>query len=169
MKNTKKNYNLAGIDSNVEQLRQEQLHELTKLLISLKSEYDELTRETYWKKKETEEIAKQIEVYEKIERRVGEKHTFLEQNLVEMKKQIQYKQMKLEEELFERDSMLHLSNKIKEDIISLKKKLNVNEISYRKNIKEYEKQKLKSTEIKEKLNQIHLKIDEQKRVIIRLN
>lgn len=157
-------YNLAGIDSNVEQLRQEQLHELTRLLISLKSEYDVLIRETLRKKKETEEIAKQIEVYEKIERKVNEKQSSLELNLIEMKKQIEVKKMRLEEELFERDSMLNLATKIRDDILSLQKRLNSNEISFKKNQKEYEKQKFKSTEIKEKLNQIHQKIDDQKKV-----
>ena len=37
-------YNLAGIDMNVDQLRQDQIQELTRLLISLKSEYDELIK-----------------------------------------------------------------------------------------------------------------------------
>jgi len=60
--------------------------------------------------------------------------------------------------------MIHVSEKLKEEILHLKKNMNNNEIAYMKNQKEYEKQKLKSTEIKEKLNQIHQRINEQKRV-----
>lgn len=137
---------------------------MTKLLISLKSEYDVLIRETLRKKKDTEEIAKQIEVLEKIERKVVEKQNNLELNLVEMKKQIELKKHRLEEELFERDSLINHEEKMKTDIIHLQKKLNMGEIALKKNHKELEKQKFKSTEIKERLNQIHQRIDEQKKV-----
>jgi hypothetical protein len=157
-------YNLAGIDTNVDQLRQDQLQEMTNLLISLKSEYDELIRETLRKKNDTELLAKQCEALEKIDRKINEKHSSLEQNLNDLKKQIEIKQIKLEEELFQRDSMLNVAEKLREDIIHLQKNLNINEIAFKKNQREYEKQKLKSNEIKEKLNQIHLKINEQKRV-----
>lgn len=157
-------YNLAGIDMNVDQLRQDQLQELTRLLINLKSEYDELIRETIRKKRETELLSKQCEALEKIDRKLSDQHVSLEQNLIELKKQIEIKKSKLEEEIFQRDSMLNVSEKLKEEVLHLQKNLNHNEIAYKKNNKEYEKQKLKSTEIKEKLNQIHLKLNEQKRV-----
>ena len=161
---SKKMYNLAGIDTNVEKLREDQLHELTRLLITLKSEYDELIRESLKKKKETEEIAKQIVVMEKIDRRIGENKSSLELNLHDIKKQIEMKQVRLEEELFQRDSLIHLASIAKDDILSLQKKLNANEITYNRNQKEFQKQKFKSTEIKEKLNQIHLKMNHQKKV-----
>jgi chromosome segregation ATPase len=160
-------YNLAGIDMNVEQLRHDQIHELTRLLISLKSEYDELIRETIRKKRETELLSKQCEALEKIERKIGDQNNSLENNLKELKKQIEVKQAKLEEEIFLRDSMHHVLEKLKEEILHLKKNMNNNEIAFMKNQKEYEKQKLKSTEIKEKLNQIHQKINDQTRVSIK--
>jgi chromosome segregation ATPase len=159
-------YNLAGIDMNVDQLRHDQIQELTRLLITLKSEYDELIRETIRKKNETELLSKQCEALEKIERKIGDQHCSLEHNLQELKKQIEVKHAKLEEEIFLRDSMLHVLEKLKEEILHLKKNMNNNEIAYTKNQREYEKQKLKSTEIKEKLNQIHQKINDQKRVFI---
>lgn len=160
-------YNLAGIDMNVEQLRHDQIHELTRLLISLKSEYDELIRETIRKKRETELLSKQCEALEKIERKIGDQNNSLENNLKELKKQIEVKHAKLEEEIFLRDSMHHVLEKLKEEILHLKKNMNNNEIAFMKNQKEYEKQKLKSTEIKEKLNQIHQKINDQTRVSIK--
>jgi chromosome segregation ATPase len=160
-------YNLAGIDMNVEQLRHDQIHELTRLLISLKSEYDELVRETIRKKRETELLSKQCEALEKIERKIGDQNNSLENNLKELKKQIEVKHAKLEEEIFLRDSMHHVLEKLKEEILHLKKNMNNNEIAFMKNQKEYEKQKLKSTEIKEKLNQIHQKINDQTRVSIK--
>ena len=45
MINSKKKYYLASVDHNLNQLKDEQLHSLTELLIELKSEYDELIRE----------------------------------------------------------------------------------------------------------------------------
>ena len=162
-------YNLAGIDTNVDQLRQDQLDEMTNLLIILKSEYDELIRETLRKKSDTELLAKQCEALEKIERKINEKHSSLDQNLIDLKKQIEIKKIKLEEELFQRDSMFHIAEKLKEDILYLQKKLNTNEIAFKKNLKEFEKQKLKSTEIKQKLNQIHQRISEHKIVLNFLN
>jgi len=82
----KKKYNLAGIDSNVEKLRGDQIHELTKFLISLKSEYDELIRDTLKKKKETEEVVKQIDMLEKIDIKKNEKINDLDVHLVDIKK-----------------------------------------------------------------------------------
>ena len=56
MNNNKKKYLLAGIDQNLDQLRGQQVSELTKLLIDLKSEYDKIIREAINKKRSTEEI-----------------------------------------------------------------------------------------------------------------
>jgi len=137
---------------------------LTKLLITLKSEYDELIRETLKKKLETEEIAKQIHVMEKIDRRIGENKSSLEINLYDLKRQIEMKQIRLEEDLFKKDSMIHLVSILNEDILSLQKKLNTNELTLKKNNREFQKQKFKSIDIKEKMNQIHLKIEDQMNV-----
>ena len=137
---------------------------MTKLLITLKSEYDELIRETLKKKLETEEIAKQIHVMEKIDRRIGETKSSLETNLYDLKRQIEMKQIRLEEDLFKKDSMIHLVSILNEDILSLQKKLNTNELTLKKNNREFQKQKFKSIDIKEKMNQIHLKIEDQMNV-----
>lgn len=137
---------------------------MTKLLITLKSEYDELIRETLKKKLETEEIAKQIHVMEKIDRRIGENKSSLEINLYDLKRQIEMKQIRLEEDLFKKDSMIHLVSILNEDILSLQKKLNTNELTLKKNNREFQKQKFKSIDIKEKMNQIHLKIEDQMNV-----
>lgn len=137
---------------------------MTKLLITLKSEYDELIRETLKKKLETEEIAKQIHVMEKIDRRIGENKSSLETNLYDLKRQIEMKQIRLEEDLFKKDSMIHLVSILNEDILSLQKKLNTNELTLKKNNREFQKQKFKSIDIKEKMNQIHLKIEDQMNV-----
>jgi hypothetical protein len=159
MSKGKKKYQLAGIDTNVEKLKEDQIQELTKLLIGMKSEYDELIRDTLKNKKETEVIAKQIEMLEKIEKKKNDKLAEAEAHLAEIKRQIEMKQMKLEEETYQRDSMTHLIERMKEENLSLQKKINVNEVDYKRNQKELLKQRLKTTEIKEKMNQLQLKTE----------
>jgi hypothetical protein len=164
MQKPKKKYQLAGIDTNVEKLREDQINELTKFLIGFKSEYDELIRDTLKNKKETDVIAKQIEMLEKIDKKKNDKLTDADGHLLEVKRQIEIKQAKLEEETYQRDTMSHLIERMKEENLSLQKKINVNEVDIKRNQRELHKQKLKTTEIKEKLNQIHLKTESQKKV-----
>lgn len=159
MSKGKKKYQLAGIDTNVEKLKEDQIQELTKILIGMKSEYDELIRDTLKNKKETDVIAKQIEMLEKIEKKKNDKLADAEAHLAEIKRQIEIKQMKLEEETYQRDTMNHLLERMKEENLSLQKKINVNEIDFKRNRKELIKQKLKTTEIKEKMNQLQLKTE----------
>ena len=54
----KKQYYLASVDENMTQLLRGEIESLTKVLIELKSQYDNLTREDNIKKRETHELAK---------------------------------------------------------------------------------------------------------------
>jgi hypothetical protein len=160
----KKKYNLAGIDANVEKLMEDQIAELTRFLIGLKSEYDDLIRDTMKNKKETEVIQKQIEMLEKMDKKKNDKVSEAEVHLQELKKQIEIKQVRLEEEAYQRDTMANLVERMKIENLHLQKKINVDEIGVKKGQKELQRQKWKKTEIKEKLNQIHLKNESQKKV-----
>ena len=101
---------------------------------------------------------------EKIDKKKSDKFTKVDVHLNDVKRQIEIKQMKLEEETFQRDTMNHLIERMKEENLSLLKKININEVDVKRNLKELNKQKLKTTEIKEKLNQMHLKTEYQKKV-----
>ena len=61
MTSDKKHYYLASVDENVQTLIKEQIDDLTRVLIDLKSQYDTITRDTTNKKKETEELCKKID------------------------------------------------------------------------------------------------------------
>jgi len=50
----KKKYNLGAASSNLEKLKADQLHELNALLVKMKSEHDNLMKEIFFKKQETE-------------------------------------------------------------------------------------------------------------------
>ena len=58
MTQEKKQYYLASVDENMTQLLRGEIESLTKVLIELKSQYDNLTREDNIKKRETHELAK---------------------------------------------------------------------------------------------------------------
>ena len=132
---------------------------MTKFLIGLKSEYDELIRDTLKNKKETKIIFKQIEMLEKIDKKKSDKLSESEIHLNDLKRQIEIRQIKLEEETYQRDTTTYLIERMKEENLSLQKKININEVDVKRNLKELSKQKFKSTEIKEKLNQMHLKTE----------
>ena len=137
---------------------------MTKFLIGLKSEYDELIRDTLKNKKETKIIFKQIEMLEKIDKKKSDKLSESEIHLNDLKRQIEIRQIKLEEETYQRDTTTYLIERMKEENLSLQKKININEVDVKRNLKELSKQKFKSTEIKEKLNQMHLKTEYLKKV-----
>ena len=75
---------------------------------------------------ETEELAKQIDFLEKIDKKIIDNQSSLKQNLIDIKRQIEMKYVRLEEESFKRDQLNHKVIKIRENILSLQKKLNVN-------------------------------------------
>ena len=55
----KKQYYLASVDENMTQLLRGEIDSLTKVLIELKSQYDDLTRESNVKKMKTVNVKKQ--------------------------------------------------------------------------------------------------------------
>lgn len=152
--NTKK-YLLAGVDQSVEQLNKEQTDNLTKLLISLKSEYDTLTREVTKKKKETEQLSKQIVILEKMDNKFKDKVAELEDQSLNFNFNKELQKKRLDEENYARQSYIHLINRIKDDLNVIKKDINDREMYSQKLDKQFEKEKLIESAIKEKLNQIH--------------
>ena len=101
---------------------------------------------------------------EKIDKKKSDKLSESEIHLNDLKRQIEIRQIKLEEETYQRDTTTYLIERMKEENLSLQKKININEVDVKRNLKELTKQKFKSTEIKEKLNQMHLKTEYLKKV-----
>ena len=108
---------------------------MTKFLIGLKSEYDELIRDTLKNKKETKIIFKQIEMLEKIDKKKSDKLSESEIHLNDLKRQIEIRQIKLEEETYQRDTTTYLIERMKEENLSLQKKININEVDVKRNLK----------------------------------
>ena len=60
MESNRKKYYLASVDENVDMLSKKQINDLTKILIGLKSEYDNLILERRKIEKERDNIERQI-------------------------------------------------------------------------------------------------------------
>lgn len=158
MINSKKKYYLASVDHNLNQLKDEQLHSLTELLIELKSEYDELIRETNVKKKDTEELGKQIEMLEKMDKKVKTKAQDMEGNHSNMESLKELKKVRREEEHYNKTTNLNLIDKLKEELLVVRKEINNQEIQTKQLSKRYEKERIKENTIREKVNQVYSKI-----------
>ena len=154
MTSTKKKYNLANVDQNIDQLKEQQITELTNVLITLKSEYDNLIRDTTIKKRETEQLGKQIMMLEKMEKKSKNRIVELEENNSNNEVMITIKKTKKEEELYTKNTLIHLVEKLKEEILIAKKEIYDIEIDNCKVEKKCEKEKIRENVIKQKINQV---------------
>lgn len=155
----KKKYNLANVDQNIDQLKDQQIKELTNVLITLKSEYDNLVRDTSMKKRDTEQLGKQIIMLEKMEKKSKNRIQELEENSGNNEVYITIKKQKKEEELYTKNTLVHLVEKLKEEILIAKKEINDLEIEKGKKDKSLEMERIREHVIKEKINQIYSKIE----------
>lgn len=161
MQLNKKKYYLASVDQNVEQLKSEQVKELTDILIQLKSQYDELIRETNRKKKETDELGKKIEMLERVEKRSKKKLEEIEEEKSNTLQIIELKKTKREEEIYTKTTLQHLIEKLKEELYMIKKNITDCEVKSKRLAKELHKEKMIEIEIKEKVNSVYSQISEQ--------
>jgi hypothetical protein len=162
MINSKKKYYLASVDHNLNQLKDEQLNSLTELLIELKSEYDELIRETSIKKRETEELGKQIEMLEKMDKKTKTKAHEMGENHSNMESLKELKKVRREEELYNRNTNINLIEKLKDELLVVRKDINNQEIETKHLSKRHEKERIKENSIREKVNQVYSKIYSQR-------
>ena len=162
MINSKKKYYLASVDHNLNQLKDEQLNSLTELLIELKSEYDELIRETSIKKRETEELGKQIEMLEKMDKKTKTKAHEMGENHSNMESLKELKKVRREEELYNRNTNINLIEKLKDELLVVRKDINSQEIEIKHLSKRHEKERIKENSIREKVNQVYSKIYSQR-------
>jgi len=125
----------------------------------LKSEYDALIRKTLNKKQETQKLGQQIKMLEKMNARLQNKNIEkLEENsnlesIIEMKKQ------KKEEENFQKITMLHLIEKMREEVYTIRMEITGLEADSKKYKKFYEKEKLQENVIMDKINTLTSKVN----------
>jgi hypothetical protein len=158
----KKKFVLSNLDHNVDQIKEEQLRELTELLIELKSEYDCLVRESIMKKRQTEEITKRIEILEKTEKKSKTKLSEMQENFVNMESLIKLKELKKNEELHTKMTLNNMIEKMRSELHILKKEITSYDAKLKSVTHDLERVTLTKNSIEEKVNQVYSKISTQK-------
>ena len=159
----KKRYLLASSEESLQALMDNQNAELTNVLISLKSEHDQI-------KLESDNIQRQIDEYDKQIKMIQNAEEASKANQEKQKKDIQFmneginakKERKSEEEYNEK-SLLKQRDKINKDLFILQKEIIKYENESQVLDKKLERAGLDQNLIKEKKNQVHSKIENQKK------
>ena len=159
----KKRYLLASSEESLQALMDNQNAELTNVLISLKSEHDQI-------KLESDNIQRQIDEYDKQIKMIQNAEEASKANQEKQKKDIQFmneginakKERKSEEE-YNKKSLLKQRDKINKDLLILQKEIIKYENESQVLDKKLERAGLDQNLIKEKKNQVHSKIVNQKK------
>ena len=157
----KKQYYLASVDENMTQLLRGEIEGLTKVLIELKSQYDNLTREDNIKKRETHELAKKINALKDIDKKAQKQIVIAEQEKDDIEGSIQQKKITLREAQFQKKTLSNEINKLNQDILLTQKQILVSENKTKRLNKHYERERFKENQLKETKNKIYSKITEQ--------
>jgi chromosome segregation ATPase len=157
----KKQYYLASVDENMTQLLRGEIEGLTKVLIELKSQYDNLTREDNIKKRETHELTKKINALKDIDKKAQKQIVIAEQEKDDIEGSIQQKKITLREAQFQKKTLSNEINKLNQDILLTQKQILVSENKTKRLNKHYERERFKENQLKETKNKIYSKITEQ--------
>ena len=163
MTSTKKHYYLASVNENVNQLIKEEIDELTRVLIELKSQYDIIRRESIDKKSQTDELCKKIDSLQKMDKKSKKKIDDTNQQSEDLANSIKAKKTRLNECLYEMKTLQCTINKLKQDNFKVQKKIMENENVSKKLANNYQKEHFKETQLKEKKNKVFSQITTQTR------
>jgi len=163
MTSSKRHYYLASVDENVNQLIKEEIDELTRVLIELKSQYDIIRRESINKKSQTDELCKKIDSLQKMDKKSKKKIDDTNQQSEDLANSIKAKKTRLNECLYEMKTLQYTINKLKQDNFKVQKKIMENENITKKIMNDYQKEHFKETQLKEKKNKVFSQITTQTR------
>jgi len=131
---------------------------LTQVLTALKSEYDGLIRMTLTKKKETQKLGQQIKMLEKMNARIKNKNLDKLDECSNLESVIEMKKLKKEEENFQRITMLHLMEKMREEVYAYKMEISGLDNEVKKFKQFYEKEKIQQNVLMDKINSLCSKV-----------
>ena len=159
----KKSYLLASSEESLQSLMDNQKAELTKVLIALKSEHDQITLESDKIKRQIDEYDKQINMILDSEKAAKEREEKQKQDLEFMASGIESKKERKNEEEYNKKSLLKQREKINKDLFILQKEIIQYENESQVLDKKLERAGLDQNIIKEKKNQVHSKIVNQQK------
>ncbi len=123
----------------------------------MKSEYDGLIRMTVHKKKETQKLGQQIKMLDKMNTRLHNKKIEKQDENSNLESMMEIKKVKKEEENFQRITMVHLLEKIREDVYTIKMEITGLDTDALKFKKLYEKERIQENVIMSKINNLSSK------------
>ena len=157
----KKRYLLASNTDSVQQLIENQINELTNILIEKKSEYDKLTRESKIKVQQTELLEKKIKAIQEIDIKIKKEQIENEGTIETMESVLKLKDSRKQDENYNQKTLLKQIDKLKQDIILINKESYEYETINYQLSKKLEKSKFYSNQILQNRNNIYSKIIEQ--------
>ena len=163
MTSTKKHYYLASVNENVNQLVKEEIDELTRVLIDLKSQYDIIRRESIDKKNQTDELCKKIDSLQKMDKKSKKKIDDTNQQSEDLASSIKEKKTRLNECIYEMKTLQSTIAKLKQDNFLVQKKIMENENITKRLMNHFQKEHFKETQLKEKKNKVFSQITDQTR------
>ena len=158
----KKRYLLASSQESLQALQENQNNELTRVLISLKSEHDQLTLETNQIKSLLAEYEKRIEMIQSADEASKAYEEKQKQESEFMENGINSKKQRKNEEEFTQKSLLKQKEKLNKDLFIIQKEIIQCENESQNLDKKAERCAINENIIKEKKNQVFSKIESQK-------
>ena len=111
------------------------------------------------KKKETEKLGLKIKMLEKMNARLQNKNVEKQEENSNLESIIEIKKLKKEEENFQRITMIHLMEKMREEVYTIKMEITVFESEVKKYKKFYEKERIQENVVIGKVNNLASKIN----------
>ena len=158
----KKRYLLASSQESLQALMDNQNAELTRVLIALKSEHDQITLESQNIQRQIAEYDKQINMIQHADELSKTKEEKQKKELEFMNEGIEAKKERKGEEEYNKKSLLKQREKILKDLLLLQKEIIKYENESQVLDKKIERAGLDQNLIKEKKNQVHSKIKSQR-------
>ena len=158
----KKRYLLASSEESLQALKENQNAELTKVLISLKSEHDAITLESDKIQRQIDEYDKKIKMIQLAEEASKAEEEQQKKQLEFMNEGISAKKERKDEEEYNKKSLLKQREKINKDLLILQKEIIKYENESQVLDKKLERAGLDQNLIKEKKNQVFSQIESQR-------
>ena len=143
-------------------MKEKQIKDLTQILIKLKSEYDNIIKESNEVREESEGIIKKTKILEQMDKKMKVKKNEVEETNSNVLAMIEMKKHKKEEESYSNETLSHTLEKLREEVVTTRKDISVYNLVNEKLIKEYEKQKIEENNIKQKIDHVYSQIHYQR-------
>ena len=158
----KKHYLLASSEESLQAMKENQNAELTRVLISLKSEHDQITLESDKIQRQIEEYDKKIKMIQIADEAFKAEDEQQKKQLKFMNEGIDAKKERKDEEEYNQKSLLKQREKINKDLLLLQKEIIKFENESQVLDKKLERAGLDQNLIKEKKNQVFSQIESQR-------